>query len=123
MLRKAWPGDAGHDAAALETALRCDRSGRPRSSAEDRLGDDNAGEGKISSASETCPLSSDAAKLLEISGSEIKAYDDCVEAVDVVDVVRPRADSRDARGSSCHTELSVSTVLYRRPCAATIRKT
>lgn len=69
----------------------------------------------MSSASETCPLSSDAAKLLEISRSETKAYDDCVEAVDVVDVVRPLADRRDARGSSCHTELFVSTVLYKRP--------
>jgi hypothetical protein len=69
----------------------------------------------MSSASETCPLSSDAAKLLEISGSETKAYDDCVEAVDAEEVVRSRADSRDARGSSCHTELLVSTVLYRRP--------
>jgi len=56
------------------------RNENPRSS-EDRVGDDNAGD---SSASETWPLSSEAAKLLEISGSETKAYDDCVEAVDVV---------------------------------------
>jgi hypothetical protein len=115
MLRKGCPGEADRDAAALERVLRVEIGGRPRSSAEDRLGDDNAGEGDMSSISETCPLSSDAAKLLEISGSDTKAYDECVEAVEVVEVVRPRADTRDARGSSCQTELVVSTLLYNRP--------
>lgn len=46
-----------------------------RSSAEE-IGDDRAGEVTTSSASETCPLSSDAAKLLEISGSDMKAKED-----------------------------------------------
>jgi hypothetical protein len=82
------------------------RNENPRSS-EDRVGDDNAGD---SSASETWPLSSEAAKLLEISGSETKAYDDCVEAVDVVEVVRSRTEIREVRGSSCQTELVVSTL-------------
>jgi len=68
------------------------------------------GDGTISSsASDTWPLSRDAAKLLEISASETKAYDDGVEAVDVVEVVLSRAASRDIRGSSCHIDVLVST--------------
>lgn len=56
-----------------------------------------------SSASGVCPLSSDTAKLLDISGSETSAYDDCI------DVVRSRGESLDVRGSSCHAELATST--------------
>lgn len=48
-----------------------------------------------SSTSDVCPLSSDAAKLLDISGSETKAYDERVEVVEVVEVVRSRAESRE----------------------------
>jgi hypothetical protein len=71
-------------------------------------GDESAGEGMTrSSASETWPLSRDAAKLLEISGSDTKAYEDGVDADEVVDIVRTR--KCDVRGSSCQTELVVST--------------
>lgn len=87
-----------------------------RSSTHANLGDDSAGEGEISSASETWPLSRDAAKLLEISGSEMNAYDECVEAVDTVEEVRSRPERRDVLGSSCHAELVMSTLPYRRPC-------
>lgn len=81
------------------------------SSAEE-TGDDNAGEGvTISSASDTCPLSREAAKLLEISGSDTKAKDDWVDVVDMVDVVRSRAERRELRGSSCHAEFATSTWL------------
>jgi hypothetical protein len=82
---------------------------------ESDTGEERAGEDKVSSKSEMNPASSDAAKLLDISASETNAKDDCVDAVEVVDVVRSRADSRDGRGSSCHVELATSTVPYRRP--------
>lgn len=83
--------------------------GPERSSPED-TGDANPGDiVTTSSASDVCALSSDAAKLLDISGSDTNAYDDCVDAVDIVDVVRSRAESRDVRGSSCHAELAKST--------------
>lgn len=59
--------------------------------------------------SEVGPLAREAAKLLDISGSEINAYEDRVEAVDVVDVVRSRSDSPELLGSSCHTEPDLST--------------
>lgn len=82
-----------------------------------------------SSASDAWALSSEAAKLLDISGSETNANDDCVDdVVDIVDVVRSRADSRGFRGSSCHAELATSTFPYSRPyirdacaCASRIR--
>lgn len=70
----------------------------------------------VSSVSERSPLSKDAVKLLDISGSETRAYEDCVEAVDVVDVVRSRGGKREARGSSCQTELEVSMFPYSLPC-------
>jgi hypothetical protein len=37
------------------------------------------------------------------------AYDDGVDAVETVEVVRSLAENRDVCGSSCHTELVVST--------------
>jgi len=81
------------------------------SSAEE-TGEDRAGEGvTISSASETWALSSDAAKLLEISGSDTKAKEDWVDVVDMVEVVRSRAERRELRGSSCHAEFATSTWL------------
>lgn len=81
----------------------------PERSSPDDKGDANPGEVTTSSASDVWALSSDAAKLLDISGSDTKAYDDCVDVVDIVDVVRSRAESRDVRGSSCHAELVTST--------------
>jgi hypothetical protein len=86
------------------------------SSPDERCGDEKPGGDDASSESETGPLSSDAAKLLEISRSETNAYDDCVEAVDVVELVRSRAERRRTRcGSSCHSELVLSTLAYSRP--------
>ena len=46
------------------------------SSPESEMGDDSAGEDSDSSKSETKPPSTDAAKLLEKSGSETKAKED-----------------------------------------------
>lgn len=81
-----------------------ERSSSPCSSVGDTAADEPE-----SSASDT---SSDAAKLLDISGSEeTSAYEDWVEAVEVVEVVLSLGESREAWCSSCHTELSVSTVL------------
>ena len=79
------------------------------------MGDESAGEEMtVSSASEPVikPASRDAAKLLEISGSETSAEEDCVDAVEVVEIVRSRADRREGRGSSCHTDAEVSTLPY-----------
>lgn len=88
----------------------------PERSSPDDTGDASPGETvTTSSASDVCALSSDAAKLLDISGSDTNAYDDCVDVVDIVDVVRSRAESRDVRGSSCHAELATSTFPYSRP--------
>lgn len=81
------------------------------------MGDERAGEDMtVSSISEGGPLSKDTVKLLEISWSETRAYEDCVEAVDVVDVVRSRGGRREARGSSCQPELEVSMLPYSLPC-------
>jgi hypothetical protein len=80
------------------------------SSAED-TGDDKPGDGIWkSSVSEEGPLAREAAKLLEISGSETNAYEDRVEVVDVVDVVRSRSESPVLLGSSCHMEPALSTL-------------
>lgn len=93
-------------------------NGKPlESSPESDTGDESAGDDSDSSKSVTNPPSSDAAKLLVISASETTANEDCVDAVDVVDVVRSRAESRDVRASSCHTELPTSMVPYSRPYA------
>jgi hypothetical protein len=79
-----------------------------RSSAEE-TGDDNPGDGtRTSSVSEVGPLARDAAKLLDISGSETNAYEDRVDVVDVVDVVRSRCESPEPVGSSCHMEPALS---------------
>jgi len=59
--------------------------------------------------SEVCPLARDAAKLLDISGSDINAYEERVDVVDVVDVVRSRSESEEPFGSSCHMEPALST--------------
>jgi hypothetical protein len=56
------------------------------------------------------PLAREAAKLLDISGSEMNAYEDRVDVVDVVDVVRSRSESPALFGSSCHAELALSTL-------------
>ena len=56
------------------------------------------------------PLAREAAKLLDISGSETSAYEDRVEVVDVVDVVRSRSESPELLGSSCHMEPVLSTL-------------
>lgn len=107
--RTRLPGETERDGAMLDGSLR--RGGSPWVSVEERVGDEAEGE-SASSDSETCPLSRDAAKELEMSGSEdTKANEECVEAVEVVEVVLSRPDERDARGSNCHTELAVSTVL------------
>ena len=65
----------------------------------------------MSSASDACALSSEAAKLLEMSGSEeTNAYEEWVDAVEAEEIVRSRGDwLRVDLGSSCHTELAVST--------------
>lgn len=101
-------GDTAPDA-PIPSLRGCADPGR---SSPDDIGDANPGETvTTSSASDVCALSSDAAKLLDISGSDTSAYDDCVDVVDIVDVVRSlAAESRDARGSSCHAELATSTV-------------
>lgn len=59
---------------------------------DDNVGDDNPG----SSVSDCRAPSREAAKLLDISGSETTAYDDCVEVVDIEEVVRSRPDNREA---------------------------
>ena len=68
-------------------------------------GEDSAGE-ESESSQKSAMKSVEAAKdkSWETSVSEMSAYDDCVEVVEVVDVVRPRAERRDARGSSCHDD-------------------
>ncbi len=38
-----------------------------------------------------------------------------MDAVDVVDVVRPLGERREGRGSNCHTEAAVSTLPYSCP--------
>lgn len=82
----------------------------PERSSPDDTGEANPGDTvTTSSVSDVCALSSEAAKLLDISGSDTIAYDDCVDVVDMVDVVRSRAEIREVRGSSCHAELAAST--------------
>jgi hypothetical protein len=67
------PGEIGRDDPALDSGDRRLRNeGARDSSADESVGDESAGE-VTSSASDTGPLSRDAAKLLEISGSEMKA--------------------------------------------------
>ena len=56
------------------------------------------------------------AKLLEMSGSDTTAKEECDE---VEEMVRPREE---ARGSSCHAELAVSTAAYKRPYEARFNK-
>ena len=58
--------------------------------------------------SDVGPLARDSAKLLDISGSEINVYEERVDVVDVVDVVRSRSES-EPLGSSCHMEPALST--------------
>lgn len=65
-----WPGDTEREAAAEFAFLVLWRS--RRSSAEERVGEERPGEREItSSASDTWALSREAAKLLEMSGSEM----------------------------------------------------
>ena len=72
---------------------------------DDSVGDDNPG----SSVSDCRAPSSEAAKLLDISGSDTTAYEDCVEVVDIEEVVRSRPDNREACGSNCQRLLVTST--------------
>lgn len=77
-------------------------------------GRERGGEAKSeSSLSETGALSMDSTKLLDISGSDTYAYEDCVDIVDAVDVVRSRTD--DGRGSSCHIDVFAFTFPYSCP--------
>ncbi len=83
----------------------------------EETGDERAGDEKPGSSVSDCRApSSDAAKLLDISGSETTAYEDCVEVVDMEDVVRSLADIREVWGSSCQRLLTTSTLRYNRPC-------
>lgn len=94
----------------LDGSLLLGGTFRDRSSSPCNSVGDTAADEPESSASDT---SSEAAKLLEISGSEeTKAYEDWVEAVDVVEIVLSLVESREeAWRSSCQTELAVTTVL------------
>jgi hypothetical protein len=66
----AWPGETERDKAGFGSNFRLGRWYIP-SSANVMFGEEGVGEGECtSSASDTCPLSIDAAKLLEISGSD-----------------------------------------------------
>ena len=70
-------------------------------------GDECEGEATLSSVSELAPDAREAAKELVISMSgseETNAKDDCVETVEVVEVVRTRADSSEEEGSRIHSE-------------------
>lgn len=63
----------------------------------DETGEDNAGDDIPCSSVSLCNApSSDAAKLLEISGSDTTANEDCVDVVEIDDVVLSRAEIRDA---------------------------
>lgn len=98
--------------------LRLCIAAKPTRSSADEMGEDSAGEPVArpgSSVSEVGLLSSEAAKLLEMSGSEMYAYEDWFEPVEVVDVVRVRDERCEVRGSSCQTEVLVSTSPYNRP--------
>ena len=109
----AWPGETEREATGLGLGSSFRRGIRYRpSSANERLGEESTGDGEyMSSASDACALSSEAAKLLEMSGSEeTNAYEEWVDAVEAEEIVRSRGDwLRVDLGSSCHTELAVST--------------
>ncbi len=68
MLWIICPGDTAREA-VVEFLLLL--KGNPRSSAEDRAGDDSAGDEAVNSS--TSDASNDAAKLLDISGSDTNA--------------------------------------------------
>ena len=113
-----WDTRAGGETEGRGLCLGCGSDGMPRCSSADEMGDDKVGEEMtVSSASEPeiMPASREAAKLLEISGSESTAYEDWVEVVEVVEIVRSRAERREGRGSSCQTEAEVSTLPYNCP--------
>lgn len=85
------------------------------------MGDESAGEESTASSTsepETSPASSEAAKLLEISGSDTNAYEDWVEVAESVEVVRSRCERRDVRGSSCQTDAEVLALPYSFPCSS-----
>ena len=101
-------GETGCEVVKRACRLGAVGAGTPLGSSERDKGDDKAGDERYpSSKSDACP-STDAAKLLEISVSDTTAKEDCVDAVEVVDVVRSRAENLDARGSNCHVELDTS---------------
>jgi len=109
-LRIAAPGEPERDA-----CVRSDNKTRSSTGAGEESVEKSSGDGAMgSSASDTCSLESEAAKLLDISASDTKAYDDNVEAVEVVDIVRPRAEALLLLGSSCQREVG-SMLPYRRP--------
>ncbi len=108
MLCANCSGEPVRDLCCLRRRERMTVVNPVRSSAEE-TGEDRPGDeiGK-SSVSEVGPLAREAAKLLDISGSETNAYEDRVEVVDVVDVVRSRSESPELLGSSCHREPALS---------------
>ena len=84
-----------------------------RSSMVEETGDESAGDERPGSSVSDCRApSSDAAKLLEISGSDTTAYEDCVDVVDIEEVVRSLAEIRDVWGSSCHKLFGTSIPPY-----------
>lgn len=120
-LRATYRGDAARERfeeVPKGLRLRLCIAAKPTRSSADEMGEERAGESVASpgsSVSEVGLLSSEAAKLLEISGSEMYAYEDGFEPVDVVEVVRVRGERREVRGSSCQTEVLVSISPYKRP--------
>lgn len=72
-LRDTFRGDTARNVFRLD-CWRCTVANPTRSSAEDETGEESAGDdARNSSVSEVGPLPTDAAKLLDISGSETKA--------------------------------------------------
>lgn len=71
MLRMARPGETGREASIFGPVVVVCRRWNPKKSSAD-VGDERP-DVTGSSASETWPLSSEAAKLLEISGSDTTA--------------------------------------------------
>lgn len=109
MLRANCNGEPARDLFCLRRRGRATVENPAARSSAEETGEDRPGDetGK-SSVSEVGPLAREAAKLLDISGSETNAYEDRVEVVDVVDAVRSRSESPELLGSSCHMEPALS---------------
>lgn len=109
MLCGKCSGDPVPDLGCLRRRER-DIVENPLCSSAEETGDDKPGDDPWkSSVSDVGPLAREAAKLLDISGSEINAYEDRVEVVDPVDVARSRSESPELLGSNCHMEPALST--------------